>query len=463
MTRCRPRHRRCGAHASAAGKRRRRARSHCIAALVAVVLVAGGGAGVRAHPPVGIAPQPPATTPRPSSATPTTPVTSWLDDARAALQAQKLDGWLLFDFRGQNALALDVIKPRQPSRRWFYLIPAAGEPQLLVHADDVAAFDAPRPLTYRSWRELDAQLKLLLRGRKRVAMEYSPRLPTLSRVDGGTVDLVRAAGAQVVPSGDLFTTLRARWSEPQEKSHRAAAAALTAIKDETFAFIGRSLGRVTEYDAQQFVLKSFVDRGLESSGLPIVAAGAHSADPRFVPTPERSERIVVGDVVILSLAARLRTPVDAVYADQSWVGFVGERPSDEAAHLFAVVRDARARAQALIEERARRTLPLRGFEVDDAARAVAVKAGFGDRYLQRTGHSLDTHPFGDGANLDDAESRDDRLILPRTGYVVEPGLYLTKSLGVRSAIDLFVAADGSVHVTPESPQRELELIRPAIK
>jgi Xaa-Pro aminopeptidase len=424
------------------------------AAVVAAISLALAG-DASAHPPVGIAPRAPSTTPTAQARS--TPVTSWLDDVRAQLAAQKLDGWLLSDNRGQNPLAADILQPRGPLRRWFYLIPAAGEPQLLAHADDAVAFDAPRPLTWRSWRDLDAQLKLLLRGKKRVAMEYSPRLPMLSRVDAGTVELVRQAGAQVVSSADLLTLVRARWTDAQERSHRNAAAALASVKEEVFAFIAAGIGKVTEYDAARMAQRSLADHNLESADLPIVAAGVHTADPRFMPTPERSERIVAGNLVLLTLAARTRSS-DAIYADQTWVGYVGDRVPDEAAHLFAVVRDARQRVQALVTERAAKKLPLRGFEVDAAARAVAVKAGFGDRYLVRTGHSLDTRRWGDGADLDDGESRDERLLLQRTGYVVEPGLYVAGALGVRSSIDLFLAADG-VRVTPEPPQSEIELIR----
>jgi Xaa-Pro aminopeptidase len=224
-----------------------------------------------------------------------------------------------------------------------------------------------------------------------------------------------------------------------------------------FAFIARGIGKVTEYDAAKLAERSLADHNLEVADPPIVAAGAHSADPRFVPTPERAERIAAGDVVLLTLAGRTRSS-DAVYADQTWVGFVGDRVPDEAARLFAIVRDARQRVQALVAERAARKLPLRGFEVDTAARAVAVKAGFGDRYLVRTGHSLDTRRWGDGADLDDGESHDERLLLPRTGYVVEPGLYVSGAFGIRSSSNLYLAPDG-VHVTPEPLQTEIELIR----
>lgn len=411
---------------------------------------------LRAHPPVGVAPPPPSTTPH---AAPSPPTTSWLDDARARLAADKLDGWLLADWQGRNPVAVDVVQPRGPQHRWFFLITPAGVPQLLCHAADSAAFDARKPLTYRTWRELDAQLKLLLRGKRRVAMEWSPRLPALSRVDGGTIDLVRAAGAQPVSSGDLVTLMRARWTDAQLQSHRAAAAALGAIKDEAFAAIAQGKGRVTEYDVQQLVWRALVERGLEPADLPVVAAGVHSADPGYLPTPERSERIARGDVVLLSIAARQKSVRDAVFADLTWVGFVGDRVSDEAARLFAIAADARARVLALVTERMKKKLPVRGFELDAAARAAALQAGFGDRVLRPTGHSLDTRRFGDGPNLDDNASFDDRRLLPRTGYVVEPALYVAGAFGVRASLDLFIAADGSVHVTPDPPAREIELIR----
>jgi Xaa-Pro aminopeptidase len=424
----------------------------CLALVLLLVL----SATARAHPPVGIAPRTPTTTPKaePSS----TLVTSWLDDARARLAADKLDGWLLADFQGENPVAVDVVKPRGPLHRWFYLVTAAGEPQLVCHADDAAAFDVRKPLLYRSWRELDAQLKVLLRGKKRVAMEHAPRLPSLSRVDGGTIELVRAAGVQPVSSGDLLTTMHARWSDAQLESHRAAAAALVAVKDDAFAMIARGLGHVTEYDVQQRAEKALAERGLETSEPVIVAAGAHSADPGFLPSPEHSERIAAGDVVLFSIAARQRNVRDAVWADLTWVGFVGERASDEAEHLFAIARDARSAIVALIEARLAKKLPVRGFELDDAARAVAARAGFGDRVLRPAGHSLDVRRFGGGPSFDDGATRDERQLLPRTGYVVEPGLYVAGAFGVRVALDLFLAPDG-MRITPESPQREIELIR----
>ncbi len=427
------------------------------AARVAMVVstVVFGRAAAWAHPPVGIAPRAPSTTP---IAPPTTLVTSWLDDARARLAADKLDGWLLADWQGENSVALDVVEPRGPQHRWFYLITAAGEPRLLCHAADVDAFDARKPLVYRTWRELDAQLRVLLRGKRRVAMEWSPRLPSLSRVDGGTIELVRATGVQIASSGDLVTTMRARWTLAQLASHQAAAAALVAVKDEAFAAIARGLGRVTEYDVQQRAQQALADRGLEAADPPVVAAGVHSADPDYLPTPEHSERIAAGDLVLFAVAARQRGVRDAVYADLTWVGFVGDRVPDEAAHLFAIARDARSAVVALVAARAAKKLPVRGFELDDLARAVAVKAGFGDRVLRPAGHSLGTRRFGDGPNLDDAATRDDRQLLVRTGYVVEPALYVAGAFGVRAAVDLFLAPDG-VHTTPASPEGEIELIR----
>jgi len=426
--------------------------------LALVLLAAAVGAAAvpaAAHPPVGVAPRLPATTPK---GEPEPLVTSWLDDARARLAADKLDGWLIADWRGENPVAVDVVKPRGPLHRWFYLVTAAGAPQLLCHADDAGAFDARKPLVYHTWRELEAQLKVLLRGKRRVAMEHAPRLPALSRVDGGTIELVRATGVQIVSSGDLVTTLRARWSEAQLASHRAAAAAIAAIKDDAFTAIAHGLGRVTEYDIAQRAAKAAADRGLELAEPPVVAAGAHTADPGFAPTPERSERIAPGDLVLFSMAAKQKRVHEAVYADLTWVGFVGERVPDEAAHLFAIARDARAAVVALVAERWKKKLPVRGYELDDAARAVAARAGFGDRVLRPTGHSLDARRFGDGPVFDDAVTRDDRQLLLRTGYVVEPGLYVAGAFGVRVAVDLFLGPDG-VQSTPATPQQEIELIR----
>jgi Xaa-Pro aminopeptidase len=430
-----------------------------------LVAVAASASVALAHPGVGVAPLPPATTPAPPAA-PAVPVLSWRDEVRAELAAEKLDGWLLWDFHGQNALAAEVVKPRGALRRWFYLIPQTGEPQLVVHKLDVAAFDVPKPLTYTDWHELEAQLKVLLKGKKRVAMEYSPRggLPALSRVDGGTVELVRASGAQVTSSGNFITLLRGRVSDAQLKSHQAAASALAAVKDEAFAFIGQRLSagrKVTEYDVQQLVLKSFIDRVLEATDLPMVAAGVNTGDPRYQPSATHSSEIQRGDVVLLTLAARLRGNSDAVYAEQTWVGFVGEAVPENASHLFAVARDARERVIALIKERRSKKLPLRAFELDDAARAVATKAALGDRYLQRTGHSLGVQRFGEGPYLDNLETHDDRLLLPQVAFTVEPGLYVPGQLGVRTGVDVLLAGPDGLVVTPEKLQQEIELIAAA--
>lgn len=435
----------------------RRVRSPAVARVAATALALLASLSPRAgraHPPLGIAPPPPAATPHRA---PPTAVTSWLDDVRAFLQAQHLDGWLLTDARGQDPIAAELVRPRQPLERWFYLIPATGEPQLLVHADDAAAFDARRPLVWHGWRDLDAGLKQLLRGRRRVAMETSTRLPALSLVDAGTVERVRAAGAQVVSSADLCTLVRARLSDAELAAHQAAARALVAVEDDAFAFIAHGAGRVTEYDVQQHVEHALAARGLAWSDPPVVAAGVHTADPRFVTTPERSERIRPGDLVTLSLAARLPGP-DGVYADQTWVAFVGDQLPDEVARLWAIARDARARVLQLLGERLKKRQPLRAFELDDAARAVAVKAGFGDRYLGPTGHSLGAERFGAGPDLDDTRVRDDRLVLPRTAFTVEPGLFVAGAMGLRAGADVFLGPSGLV-TTPTPLQTEVHLIR----
>lgn len=382
---------------------------------------------------------------------------------QAALRADGLDGWLLYDFQGVNPIARALAglggSRKMTTRRWYYLIPASGTPRKLVHRIEAHTLDAvPGDATpYAGHESLRDGLARLLDGCRRVAMEYSPRcaIPYLSRVDGGTLEQVRACGVDVLSSGDLVQQFMARWSDEAVATHREAAAALYRIKDRTFEALRHvSTGaELTEYALQQQMVGWFADEGLVSDAAPVVAAMENAGDPHYQPSDTRSRAIRPNELVLIDLWGKIETP-GAVYADISWVGFTGaDVPADMTRAFDAVVR-ARDAAADLVQARVRSGEPVRGFEVDRAARAVLVEAGYAEAILHRTGHSLGETVHGQGVHMDDYETHDERRLLPGTGFTLEPGVYF-KSFGMRSEINVLVG-DGDIEVTGA---RQMEIIR----
>ena len=377
-----------------------------------------------------------------------------------ALQEQGLDGWLLYDFHGLNPVALSVLgfPPDQfLTRRWYYMIPASGEPQGLVHSIEASYFEAlpGERVRYRSWGEIEVGLAAMLEGRRRVAMEYSPEcaIPYVSRVDAGTVELVRRLGAEVVSSADLVSAFEARWTSERLESHLEVVGLLDRIKDEGFAEVARRLrqdGQTDEYAIQQFLWKRFQEEGMTSDSPPIVSVNAHSADPHFIATAEDHAPIRPGDFLLLDMWAKMERP-EAVYGDITWTGFAGEPIPERHREIFEIVRGARDAAIAFVAERhASGELP-RGWEVDDVARAYIRERGYEEQFLHRTGHSINFEVHGNGAHIDNLETKDERRILSRTCFSIEPGIYLEGQFGVRSECDVYVDEDG-VRVT--SPLQE---------
>ena len=382
-----------------------------------------------------------------------------------ALRVDGLDGWLLYDFHGSNPIAARLAGQtnggHMTTRRWYYLIPAQGEPRALVHAIERHNLDRlpGEKIVYAGREQLDAGLTALLRGTRRVAMEYSPScaIPYLSRVDAGTAEAVRARGVEIQSSGDLVQQFEARWTPPQLASHRAASEALYRIKDRAFDAVARSLRdgtRTTEYDIQQLMVGWFEDEGLVSDSAPQVSVGANAGNPHYLPTAGQSRPIVPQEIVLLDLWGK-RTEPGAVFADITWVGYAGTRLPDEYAGAFAAVARARDTAVTLVEDAARGGRDVRGWEVDRAARAVLHEAGFGDHILHRTGHSLGESVHGNGVHLDDYETHDDRRILPGTGFTIEPGLYFD-TFGVRSEINMFRGERDATVTGPR--QREVVML-----
>jgi Xaa-Pro aminopeptidase len=389
-----------------------------------------------------------------------------LTAVQAAIREAGFDGWLLYDFRGQNLLAQRVVglADKKLSRRWFYFVPASGEPKKLVHAIEPAALDhlpGSRKTVYRRWQELETGVGELVIGAKRVAMEYSPRNanPYIGRVDAGTVELVQGYGCEVLPSGDLIQRFEATWDDDQEKSHFEAAKNCREAFDVAFAFIAdevRAKGKVMETAVQARILKHFADRGMTTYSPPIVGVGPHSGDPHFDTSPGTDAPVERGSFVLIDLWAKMDRP-RAVYADYTRVAFVGDPVPEKYAKVFAVVAAARDAGIKTVKDAFAANRPLAGWEVDAATRAVIEAAGYGDQFTHRTGHNIGQEVHGNGAHIDGLETRDDRRIMRRTCFSIEPGIYLPE-FGVRSEVDVYIDKDGGVHVTGGDPQAEVHRI-----
>lgn len=379
-----------------------------------------------------------------------------LAEMQGLMALQRLDGWLLYDNSGQNPIAAEIVRPAGiQTRRWFYFIPAKGDPIALVHKIEVGNFaDVPgTKLEYAGWRELDAGLKKVLKGRKRIAMEYSPggAIPALSRVDAGTIEMVKAVGVEIVSSAELVQAAKSRWGKAGRESHYVAAHHLIKLKDDAFAYIAKQVKagvKVTDYDVQQRIWKGYATRGLTAGYPPIVAIGPDAANPHYAPTAATARLIQEGDLVLIDLWARQANDPHAVYADITWVGYVGKTVPKKHADTFAIVVKARDATVAFVTQKFKDRKPVRGYEADKIARDVITKAGYGDRFIHRTGHSIDTNVHGDGANLDDFETHDTRTILLGTGFSVEPGIYVPGDFGMRSEIDCYVSSTGVEVTTP---------------
>ncbi|MEW5878755.1 MAG: Xaa-Pro peptidase family protein [Acidobacteriota bacterium] len=378
-----------------------------------------------------------------------------------------IDGWLFFDFHNRDPISYRILGlefGKFTSRRWFYLVPKSGPPVKLVSAVEAGKLDAlpGEKRVYRSWRELLDHLRGMLDGLSTVAMQYSPRgdVPYVSIVDAGTVELVRAAGVEVVSSAPLVQVFEAVLTPEQLESHVKAGEKIHRIKDEAFALVSQKVrgGHViTPYDVQQFIVRRFEEEGLTCQGeYPIVGTNEQPADPHFEPTPENARPIKLGDTLLVDLWAKLKEP-NAVFYDITWCAFVGENPPAKYSEIFLLACQARDAALALVQERFAQGQPLAGYEVDDAARQVIEKAGYGPYFVHRTGHNIGTEVHGNGANLDNLETRDNRLLVPGLCFSIEPGIYLPGEMAVRTEINVFITHDGKPQVYGPI-QKELVLL-----
>jgi len=390
-----------------------------------------------------------------------------------ALRDAGLDGWLFYDFRGSDPLAARILKidpKRHMTRRWYYLIPAQGSPKKLLHRIEPHSLDdvPGESRLYLSWQEQHECLRQALaslgrqsrkparmwgswtsepipRGARalvRIAMQYSPlnAIPYISRVDAGTIELVRSLGVEVVTSADLVQRFEAVWTKDQYASHCEAAAKLRQIVDEAFAHVREEIVRgatFTERDLQQDILARITARGMHTYAPPIAAVNAHAADPHYSPSEHGSSPIRRGDLVLIDLWAKNTAP-GSMYGDITWTGYVGETVPARHAEVFAIVANARDAAIAYVQQEVRAgRFPLGG-DVDDVSRRVIRQAGYGDRFLHRTGHSIGEEVHGNGANIDNLETRDGRRLLPHTCFSIEPGIYLPGEFGIRSEVDVYL-------------------------
>ncbi len=383
------------------------------------------------------------------------------------LKSAALDGWLFYDFHNRDPIAYRVLGldfGKFTSRRWWYWIPSTGEPVRLVHKVESTKLDTlpGEKRLYLGWRELHQALKEILAGKKKIAMQFSPQaaIPYVSTVDGGTVELIRGLGKDVHSSADLVQTFEAVIDEDGYRSHLAACEKIQAIKDQAFSRIGefiRAGRRLSEYDLQQWIVHRFDEEGLDCMGeFPIVGVDDHPANPHFEPTPENARPFAKNQCVLIDLWAKLKQP-GAIFYDITWCGHIGGTPPAKYIEIFNVVRDARKAAVAFVRERLANKTPVFGYEVDDVCRKVVDEAGYGQNFIHRTGHSIGAEVHGNGVNIDNLETKDERQLVPGICFSVEPGIYLEGEMAVRSEINVFITPQGEVVVAGRE-QEELVII-----
>ena len=385
-----------------------------------------------------------------------------LPDIQSALRDAGVDGWLIFDFHGLNPVAEILGREGMGTRRIFALIPASGAPVAITHAIEQGPW-AKWPgewqkTIYSGWRELEAQLREHVNG-KRVAMEYSPgdAVPYLDRVPAGVIEMVRNSGAEIVSSADLVSRFYAVWTESDLASHKRAAEIIARIARDAFKRAGEAAtsgSPLTEFKLQQWILGEFSANKLSTDHGPIVAIGPNAANPHFEPSATGTAKIERGAILLIDLWAREE---GGVFADQTWMGSLGV-PSERDMKVWLAVRDARDAAISILRERLGARKPVRGGEVDDAARAVITERGFGDRFIHRTGHSIDSRDLhGSGPHIDNLETREERNLIKGVGFSIEPGVYLTADVGMRSEVNGWVG-DGEVLITPSDYQKDLFIV-----
>jgi Xaa-Pro aminopeptidase len=371
-----------------------------------------------------------------------------IESIQKALKQDKLDGWLFYSFRGSDPIAENILRldhAKFTTRRWFYFVPANGTPQKLVHAIETGTLDSlpGDKHVYLPWQQLHQYLRQTLAGVKKVAMQYSPlnTIPYISRVDAGTVELIRSFGVEVVSSADLVQVFEAVWSDEQLQTHLYAARHMREIVDEIVREVRRRVldnVSVNEVEIQDFIVKQYDRRDLTAGHPPIVAINAHSADPHYAPNLEDNLPMKKGDFLLVDMWSKQRVP-HAVYDDITWTFFIGDAVPTEHQKIFNVVRDGRDAAIKAAQQRYPTGEVLYGWQIDDEARKSITNAGYGQYFLHRTGHSIHEEVHGNGANIDNLETQDSRRLMARTCFSIEPGVYLKGTFGVRSEVDMYLS------------------------
>lgn len=382
-----------------------------------------------------------------------------LAEIQTALREEGLDGWLFFDHHRRDPLAYRVLKftPNSiVSRRWYYFVPAHGEPRGLVHRIEAQTLvELPGEMSgYASWGQMVDGVRKLLGGSKRIAMQYSPdcAVPYVAMVDAGTIELIRGLGIEIATSANLVQYFEARWSKAQLEGHLEAGRRVDRVRREAFEKIGEKLRaseHVTEWDIQQFIAGRFREEGLFTDHGPDVAVNANASNPHYEPKQHACSAIKTGDVVLIDMWAKLDRP-EAVYYDITWMAFCGQQAPAEMERVFNIVREARDRAIQCAQDAVAAKRELRGYEVDDAARSYIREQGFAEYFFHRTGHSIGTEVHGTGANMDNLETHDERKVIPGTCFSIEPGIYLPE-FGVRSEVNVYVD-ETSARVTGEKQE-----------
>jgi Xaa-Pro dipeptidase len=389
-----------------------------------------------------------------------------LEAIQAALRDGGHDGWLFYDHHHRDPIAAHILgldEKAHITRRWYYFIPAVGEPRKLVHRVEQGRLDSlpGSKGLYSSWLELAGGLEAMLSGAQQIAMQYSPNnaIMYVSMVDAGTVEFLRSVGKHIVSSADLISEFEAVLSEDQVATHTIAQEAIDRILDEGWKEIGRRLrppapGRrasLTEFDQVQWLSKAMRREGLVWENGPNVSVNSNSSDSHYEPTIDNCQNIKEGDFVLIDIWGRVNEP-NSIFYDITWTGVVGREPTEREQLIFSTVRDARDAAIARVESAFAEGRSICGYEADDAARGVIYGAGFGRYFTHRTGHNIARELHGPGAHLDNLETHDERHLLPHTCFSVEPGIYLPE-FGVRSEVDM-MTSDTKAWVTGKI-QREL--------
>ncbi|GAB6282065.1 MAG: M24 family metallopeptidase [Ignavibacterium sp.] len=387
-----------------------------------------------------------------------------LNKIQDSLKKFNIDGWLLYDFRGMNEFSLNVLDIPSTShltRRFFYFIPKEGEPKKIVNAIELhtLAHLPGEQLVYASHISLINHLAYILKNVKKVAMEYSPMnaIPYLSKVDAGTIELIKSFNTEIISSADLITMFNALWNEEQYKENKPVADALVDIVYSSFNFIKEKIKSVkitNEYEVQQFIMDEFNKRNYFTDFPPIVGVNENSANPHYTPNKDNYKDIKLNDFVLIDLWAKLNKE-EAVWADITWVGYIGDSIPEKYIKIFNIVKEARDEAFNLISKSFQKGKELRGYQVDDEARGIIRKAGYEEYFIHRTGHSITTDLHGSGPHMDDYETKDERLLLPSISFSIEPGIYFPNDFGVRSEIDVFINPNGKVEITGKEKQEEI--------